>query len=140
MLLVLTADPVPSAQLYICERRIQNSECFKRKQIKFNKVTWRYNEEVPIIRNVSQNFVFLQFSADLIWYWREHAESPVENNLDCVTSIYGIPDGNTSFITVGAYDKRWVHNIHCLISEILRWLIDMNCKTDLLFTELCGRY
>jgi len=42
-MLTLTADTIPSAQLYAQENRIQTSECIKHKYTKITKFTNRYN-------------------------------------------------------------------------------------------------
>jgi len=49
---MLTADPIPFAQLDVRETRIQNSVYPKWKYIQFNKGTTRYNLEVPLTSSV----------------------------------------------------------------------------------------
>jgi len=80
------------------------------------------------------NFVFLQFSGDRLWYYRLVTAGSIDSNVRCVVQKYGSPVGNISPITMWAYDIRWVHNIHCLYTAIIRKQRNMKCKTELLFT------
>jgi len=62
---------------------------------------------------------FLQATGPRPWFVRMHSPNCFENNLDCVVVYYGYPQGNFSVISIQAYQIRWVHNIHCLFTNIL---------------------
>jgi hypothetical protein len=66
---------------------------------------------LPLTRVVT-NCVLLQFTA-VRWFSAYHTANPIDNNLNCVVSQYGPPQGGISKITVSAFVIRWVHYIHC---------------------------
>lgn len=65
------------------------------------------------------NFVFLQVSGPLPWYWLLHNSNDFENNMDCVQTLISSPVGNKSVITVNVYVKRWVHNIQSMFMQFV---------------------
>jgi hypothetical protein len=60
------------------------------------------------------NFFFLQATGT--WYFALHLPNDIENSFDCVVITYARPEGNTSLITIEAYNIRWVHSNHSSVT------------------------
>jgi len=116
--LTLAADPVHSTLLHIRENRIRIFEYLNRtgksSYSSHNALNFRSSTHQRCVKN----FYFLQALGT--WYVLMHTHNAMQDRYGCSVINYGYPEGNMSLITKEMYDIRWVHNIHCLFTAILR--------------------
>ena len=99
------------------------------------KAVWNKMFHSP---TVCHNFRVLRVSAPRPWYVFLHPSNDIDNKLACRVLNYGIPEGNTRLLTAKVFVIRWVHNIQCLFTAVLRWKTDIECVKELLFKVMCG--